>query len=64
MELFSFHVQVLKLRASGSVDWDPDADEQEQDAAPIGFAPAAIEAPDLHEDDGSEGQRLGFVLPP
>jgi hypothetical protein len=59
MELFSFHVQVLKLRASGSVDWDPDAEEEEQDAAPIGFGSAVVEAPDLEDGDGSE-DRLGF----
>jgi hypothetical protein len=57
MELFSFHVQLLKLRASGSVDWD-DAEEQPEPAPPIGFAPAPIEAPDL--EDGDVEDRLGF----
>ena len=47
MELFSFHVQLLKLRASGSVDWDPDA-EQEEPAPPMGFG-SPIDSPDLED---------------
>jgi hypothetical protein len=62
VDLASAHAKVWRLRLSLELAWDA-PEQEEQDAAPIGFAPAAIEAPDLGDDD-VEDRRLGFVLPP
>ena len=59
MDLASFHLQILKLRISGSVDWD--ADGQAEQAEPMGFAPSTIESPEVEEDgEDLEDRRLGF----
>jgi hypothetical protein len=63
MELFSFHVQLLRLRASGSVDWDPDEEEREEPAPPMGFG-SPVEVPEVEDGEDLEDRRLGFVLPP
>ena len=55
IDLASFHLQLLKLRVSGSVEWDGGEEEQAQE--PMGFG-APIEAAGL-EGDAAE-DRLGF----
>ena len=60
MDLASAHVKAWRLRLSVELSWDQEEEEQPE-AAPIGFAPAAIESPELEEEDGGEDNRVGFV---
>lgn len=56
IDLASFHLQILRLRVSASVEWD--GGEEEQGQEPMGFGGTVVEAPDL--EDGDVEDRLGF----